>query len=386
MPPYGTTAVRDGIDVVPESPAWAALRQGKRLLLSAAALGLILSVSFALWLPDKFTSVARLLPPQQKQSGTVALLGQLGSLAQLGGVGMRSPSELYVAMLKSRSVADEIIARFDLRKVYGQETMADTRVKLAAESSLTADKTGVITIKVDDQDPDRAASIANAYSAALIALNQRLAVSEASQRRNFFEQQLGKARDELAKAEGNLRQFKESTGLIQPDGQAGLTVSASATLRAQVTSREVQLAGMRTYATESNPEVIGLQRELEGLRSQLARMDRNASVGKGDVLVAIGKAPEATLEYQRRVRELRYRETLFEVLARQYETARIDEAQDATVVQVLDSATVPEKRSGPWRTLIVLGGTLGVILAVAVGLVMRANASRQGFVAFSGVG
>ena len=314
----------------------------------------------SLLMPNWYTATTKILPPQQSQSSAAAMLGQLGALSGGAGqaLGIKNPNDTFVAMLKSRTVADNLIQQFALKGVYDEKLMMYARNELASNSNIASGKDGVITIEVDDKDPKRAADMATAYVEQLRDLTLHLAVGEAGQRRLFFETQLKKSKDDLAKAEVDLKQFQQKTGLIDPRGQAGLTVSAAASLRAQITAREVQLAAMRTFATEQNPQMLRIQEELTSLRSEMARMEKNSSTDKGDVLTPVGKAPEVGLEYIRKYRDVKYYETLVELLARQYEMARIDEARDATVIQVLDKAIPPERKSKPKRSLIVLLTTL----------------------------
>jgi uncharacterized protein involved in exopolysaccharide biosynthesis len=331
-----------------------------------AAVGLI-AVIVVLLLPKWYTATAKILPPQQGQSNAVAILGQLGALS--GGIasqalGLKNPSDIYVAMFKSRTVADRLIERFELKNVYGTD-LHYARRELASHSFISAGRDGVITIEVEDQDPKRAANIANGYIEDLHKLTVNLAVSEAGQRRLFFESQLKKAKNDLAASEGDLRSFSEKGGLINPQGQIGLSVAAAAALRGQIAAKEIQLAAMRSFATDQNPDMKRVAQELGGLRTELAKMEKDTTAGKGDVMVPFGKAPEIGLEYIRRFREMKYHETLFEVLAKQYEIARIDEAKDATLIQVLDTALPPEHRTRPHRALLVL---MSLFAAVVVSI------------------
>src|SRR5258706_7377954 len=207
--------------------------------------------------------------------------------------------------------------------------MLDARRELARNTSIVAGREGIINIEVDDKDPKRAADMATAYVEELRNQTLNLAVGEASQRRLFFEGQLKKARNDLTLAEMELKKFSESAGLMNPQGQLSLTVAAAASLRAQITAKEIQLAAMRSFATESNPDMKRIMQEVLGLRSELAKLEKDPTITKGDVMMPFGKAPGVALEYGRRFRDMKYHETLFEVLARQYEIARIDEAKDA---------------------------------------------------------
>lgn len=313
---------------------------------------LALAVSFVI--PKKFTATTRILPPQQTQSSAIAMLAQLNPLAAGLGkdLGLKNPSDLYISMLKSRTVEDNLINRFDLRKIYNYRTYFDTRSKLEDRSAISASKDGVITVSVEDRDPNRSAELANAYVDELYKLSQTLAVTEASQRRLFFQRQLETAKQDLAVAEAGLRQTQEKTGLIQLDGQAKAIIESTAALKAQIAAREVQLQRVRMFATEQNPEYQGLLQELSGLRAQLARVQQTEQGGNGDIGIATAKIPAAGLEYVRRYRDVKYYETIFELLAKQFEAAKLDEAKNAAIIQVMDVAVVPEKKSSPKRGLI----------------------------------
>jgi uncharacterized protein involved in exopolysaccharide biosynthesis len=349
-----------------------------RLVIGAPIIAGLMAVIVSLLLPKWYTATARILPPQQSQTNAVAILGQLGVFS--GGasqaLGLKNPSDVYVAMLRSRTIADKLIGRFDLGNVYDLTLLVDVRKELASNSRITAGRDGLIAIEVDDREPARAAAIANAYVDELRGMTLDLAVSEAAQRRLFFEGQLQKAKNDLVLAESALKRFTEDRGLVNPQGQIGLSVAAAASLRAQITAKEIQLSAMRAFATEDNPELRRSLRELAGLKGELAKLERESTEAKGDVLVPFGKAPEVGLEYVRKYRDVKYYETLYEVLAKQYEIARIDEAKDATLIQVLDRAIEPERKSRPRRALIV-SLTVLFALAASVAVALGIDAHRK---------
>jgi tyrosine-protein kinase Etk/Wzc len=293
------------------------------------------------------------------------LLGQLGGLAGLAGssMGIKNPADLYVGMLKSRSVADSIIARFELRKLYEKDTMVETRKEFSRNSSIAAGRNGLISIEFDDEDPKRAADIANAFVEALDKLTQSLAVTEAAQRRLFFERQLMQAKADLSKAEIALKTTQEETGLIKLDDQGRAIIEAVAALRGQIAAKEVELRAMRTFTTEKNPDYVRTEQQLAGLRSELLKLERAQVAGGGDILLPTGKVPEAGLEYLRKFRDVKYQETIFELLAKQFEAAKIDEAKEAAIIQIVDQAIAPDRKSKPKRAVIV------VVLTVLAGLV-----------------
>jgi uncharacterized protein involved in exopolysaccharide biosynthesis len=343
----------------------------KKLVLGMPVVGSILALVVALILPKWYEATAKIMPPQQSQTNAVAILGQLGAIAGAAGqsLGVKNPSDIYIAMLKSRTVSDRLIDRFELKRVYDEELLVEARRHLARNSSITAGRDGVITIAVEDTDPKRAADLANGYIEELRRLTVSLAIGEAAQRRAFFEGQLKKAKNDLAAAEIELKKFSQEAGLVNPQSQIGLTVGAAAALRAQISAKEIQLAGMRSFATETNPNIVTAMRELAGLRVELAKMEKDATATKGDVLVPFGKASEVGLEYIRKYRDMKYHETLFEVLSKQYEIARIDEAKDATLIQVLDEAVRPERKSKPrTRIIVAVSALFGLLIAIVLAL------------------
>jgi uncharacterized protein involved in exopolysaccharide biosynthesis len=357
------------------------LSQRKNTILKVTIAMAVITAIIVFLVPSTYTATASILPPEQKQSTLSAMLGQLGSISGLSDsdLGFKNPGDLFIGMLHSRTIQDRLIDKFDLRKVYRVKRYQDARKKLDARSYIVAEKEGLISISVDDHDPSRAAAMANAYVDELHNLNSELAISEAAQRRLFYEDKVNAERDALAVAEVQLKLAEEKTGLLQPDAQARVIIQSVADMRAQVAFREVQIEAMRTYATKDNPELQRAEQELAGLRTQLAKMERNTGdAGHGDIDLPTRKLPQAELEYLRRARDLKYHEALYEFLNKQLEAARIDEAKDAVVVQVVDKAVVPERKSGPHRTtIILLAALLAFLLTAATLLVMESLKRKQ---------
>lgn len=333
------------------------LAREKKPILRITLAATILAAIVVFLVPKMYTATATILPPQQNQSVLGALIGQVagGTVVDVRDLGLKNPSDVFVAMLKSRTAEDALVNRFDLRKVYYVKRYQDARRILEKRSEIDPEKEGLISIQVSDRDPKRAAQIANAWVEELRTLNQTLAVTEASQRRVFFEQKLAQERDDLAKAELDLKQIEQKTGVIQPDAQTRALIGAVADIRAQIAAKEVQLQSLRTYATENNPDVKRAQRELAALQAQSARISQmqqgGIEVGEGNLQVPTRRVAQASLEYLRVARELKYHESLYEFLARQLEAARIDEAKNAVVVQLVDRAVEPERKSSPQRLL-----------------------------------
>jgi uncharacterized protein involved in exopolysaccharide biosynthesis len=261
-------------------------------------------------------------------------------------------------------------------QAYDESTLTDARRVLEKATDISAGKDGVITLHVDDRDARRAAALANGYVDELHGMNQSLAVTEASQRRLFLEKQLQNVKQELANAEVSLKKTQQATGLIKLDDQGKAIIESVARLQAQVAAKEVQIGAMRSFITETNPDFILAQRELSGLRAQLARAEQDRK--RGGVLVPTDRIPEAGLEYARKFRDVKYYETIFELLAKQYEIAKIDEARDGSLIQVVDKAVEPEERSKPRRGLILvfaafIGLFFGVVLAFLKEAAVRAR-------------
>lgn len=357
------------------------LAKHKRLVLGLPFVAAIVAIVVALMLPKIYTATAQILPPQQKESSAAAMLGALSGAAGGAGslfgqaLGVRNPNDLYVGILKSRTIADRLIERFRLKELYGATTMLSARHALEEVTRITVGKDGLINIQVDDKIPERAADIANAYIEELDRLMQGIALTEASQRRLFFEKQLAKARQQLVAAELALRQAIDTKGIAGVDAQSRAVVGTAEQLRAQIAVKEIQLDAMRSFATERNPDALRLRQELASMKVELANLEG----GRG-----IGTKPSspAGLENVRKLRELKFLEVTVELLTKQYEIAKIDEAKDAVLIQVVDRAIPPDYKSKPKRALIVTlttlaAGFLAVLLAFVLEAIERAAGNPQ---------
>jgi tyrosine-protein kinase Etk/Wzc len=350
--------------------------ESRRRIAIFVLISMILGATVSVLMKPTFKAAAVILPPQQGQSLS-SMMGQLGSLISLtggGGGALKSPSDLYVGLLGSQTIADHLIAKFHLEGLYKTKTMEDTRTTLRGFSRFLATKDDLIHITVEDHDPKRASEMANAYVDELHELNSHLAISEAAQRRVFFDRELVDEKNALTTAENNLKQFEEKSGVIQLGGQSEALIQSIAQIRAEIASREVQIQSLRTYATDQNPEAVRTQQEINSLREQLARLEqdpRNTLMNSAGM--PAGRVPAVTLEYARRLREVKFHDSLYELLSRQYEAARIDEAKAAPIIQVVDPATPPDKKSGPHRTLITLGfGVIGFCIACVWSVALNA--------------
>jgi uncharacterized protein involved in exopolysaccharide biosynthesis len=350
------------------------LAKHKKLILGLPFVTAVLAAGISLLMPDIYTATTKILPPQQSQSGASAVLAQLGGLASLAGAagGFKNPNDVYVAMLNSRTVADNLIQRFDLMQRYETKYPSDARKALAGVARITAGLDGLIVVEVDDKNPQFAADVANAFVDELNKFTGVLAVSEASQRRLFFERQFEQATDNLTKAEAAARQALEKGGLVQVEGQGRAIVENTARLRGQITVKEVQIGAMRTFAADRNPDLQLAQRELESMKRELARIEGASGSGSGNARENSGPG----IDNLGLLRNVKYRETIYELLAKQYELAKIDEAKDSTLIQVLDKAIEPDRKSKPNRRKIVLLWTVAALFAGILWAFVRETTTR----------
>ena len=312
-------------------------------------------------LPVRYTATTKIMPPQQTQStASMLMMSQLtsasgGSLAALagGGLGLRNPNDIYIGMLTSRPIADAIIQKFGLMPAYHAKDMTEARKKLAGYTEVATEKNGFIAVSVIDKDKKRVAEMANAYTDQLRILTQTLAVTEASQRRLFYEEQLRQAKDALLAAELAFQQVQQQKGLVQLDAQAKAMIEGIAALRAQVAAKQVEVQALRSYSTEQNPDVQLAEKELTSLEAEEARLEQS-NHSPGIAGLGLGNVPAAGLEYLRAAHELAYRQALFDMLMKQYDAARLDEAKEAAIIQVVEPAIEPDRKSSPKRILIVL--------------------------------
>lgn len=326
------------------------------LVLGPLAAGLLaLGISFVI--KPTFTATTVFMPPQQQQGAAAMMLQSLGALGGLAGAatGIKNPNDQFVAFLNSTAVADALIDRFKLMDRYESDFKVDARKTLEANSKIASGKDGLITVDVDDKDPAVAAAMANAYVEEFGHLLNRLAVTEAQQRRAFFEQQLVQTKDKLTRAEQALQAGGVNASALKSDPQAA--VAAIAQLQAQIAAQEIKLASMRGYLTESAPDFKQAQTELAALRAQFARVEQSGNAPSG-----------ASADYVARYRDFKYFETLFELFAKQFELAKVDEAREGAVIQVVDTAQAPERKSKPQKALIAVLTTLasGFILLLFV--------------------
>lgn len=331
------------------------VRRWRLLILLPLSAGLLaLGVSFLV--PPVYTASTQLLSPQQPSSTAAALLGSIGGAAgALGGSlsGLKNPADQWIGLLRSRIVVDSIVKRFELKALYEVDYEFQARNSLAANSRITVGKDGLIGIEVDDESPERSAQLVAAYVEELQRLTNSLAVTEASQRRLFFQRQLADAKDGLVKAEVALKEGGINASVLKTSPEAAVTQLAQA--QAALAAQEVKLSVMRGSMTVDNPEFKQAALELASLREQLQKVEQDKP----------GQAQGDAAQYVTRYREFKYYETLFELFARQYELARADEAKDGALVQVVDPVLVPEYKSRPKRALIATLVTMFALILCA---------------------
>jgi uncharacterized protein involved in exopolysaccharide biosynthesis len=355
------------------------LSEYRKTITLSIGISTAIGILICIFVKPTFTASAIILPPQQGQS-LATMMGQLSALASLAGAAgnnsaFKTPSDMYIGILESRTIADNLISKYHLQELYKTRRMEDTRLALKNNSRFLAGKDGLIHISVEDHDPNRASELTNAYVDELYSMNSHLAITEAAQRRVFFDQELADEKSALGTAEEELKKTAQQTGIIHLGGQAESIIRSLAVLRAEIASREVEINSMRMFATEQNPVTVRIREEINALRQQLSKLENDPrSQGLSDTVgISVERMPAVSLEYVRKLRDVKYHETLYELLAKQYEAARIDEAKAAPVIQVVDRAVPPDKKSGPHRLWILLGcGLIGFVIGYVVAIVTRA--------------
>ncbi len=351
-----------------------ALGQERKTLLFVFLLGSCLSLAVALLMPRSYVASTVLLPPQQQNSAAASALAQLGALGGMAGgaAGVKSPDEMYVALLKSRSVQDGLIAQLKLKEHYETDTLDQTRKILGGQINISGDKkSGFITVEATDKDAAFSAVLANAHVGELRKILTRLAITDAQQRRMFFEQQVNKTKSALNEAESKFRQAQTTSGLVVTQALAEAGVKEGAQLRGQIAAREVQQQTLARFATPEHPEAQRVSAELSALRRQLADIEQ----GTGKNSRANANGTQAVQAF----RDMKVQEAMLETLIKQLEIARADEAKEGPLLQQVDQATAPEKPSKPKRLMVLMTGTMaGLMLGLVVALLNHARKTSSG--------
>lgn len=351
-----------------------------RRMILAITLGFgILGLAAAWIVRPSFTSHTIILPPRQHTSMAANMMSELSNLGMMsglvnGGLGIKNEVDLYVALLKSDTIADNLINEFDLQHEYKAKYLSQARKDLAKHTTIKADlKSNLITIDFTDHDPHRAAAIANAYVDQYRKLSQQLAITEAGQRRIFFQRQMLQAKNDLENAEEALVSTEQKTGLVALDSQERAQIESAAVLRAQITVKQAEIQSMQAYATPENPQLIEAQRSLASLQDELNKMGAGGLTVGREFAVPQTKVPKEGMEYIRRLRDVKYYTTVFDILARQFEAAKLDEAREGQLVQVVDPALVPDCKSSPNRILwTVVALLIGFAISIAIAFTLAA--------------
>jgi len=340
------------------------------LVLGPLAAG-VTALGISYLIPPTYTAKTQFLPPQQQQSAAASMLASLGSLGGLAGAvgGIKNPADQFVAYLKSVTIQDSLIERFKLLERYDAETKTEARLDLKENVRIASGKDGLISVEVEDKDPKFAAELANAHVEELGKLLGRLAITEAQQRRLFFEKQLTQAKEKLIKSEIELKSTGVSGSVLKSNPASA--VAAVAGIQAGITAQEVKLGAMRGYLAETAPEFKQALNELANLKAQLAKQEKDTPSSSN--ITAQG-------DYVSKYREFKYNETLFELFAKQFEIAKVDESREGAVIQVLDTAQAPDRKSKPKKALIAIIAALAVGFALLLFVFFRQalnNASKD---------
>ena len=341
------------LDLVDVVTAWGA-RKGRIALVTVAAGAIAFGLTYLM--PLTYTARTTFIPPQQQQSAASTLMSSLGALSGLsGGAASRSPAEQYVSLLQRENVANRIVDKFDLMKVY------ETRYRFGARGSLSRNsrislgkKDGLITVEVDAASPQLAADIANQYVAELRRMSSELVLSEAQERRVFFEAKLKETRTALEAAQAALQRSGFDAGALRAEPRTA--AEAYAHIRAEITTAEIRLQTTRRAFADSSPEVQQQLVTLSALKSQAAKLESRSDADRGDA------------GYVATYREYKYQEGLFEAFSKQYEMARLDESREGASVQVVDVAALPEYKSKPKRAAVALSVAMAALVAMLVGI------------------
>jgi tyrosine-protein kinase Etk/Wzc len=340
----------------------------------------VISITISLLLPKIYSSTTMILPPQQDQ-GMMGMMSQMigGDLSLLAGsmLGKSTPAEQYASILESDRIKGAIIDRFNLMKEYDVDYRLDMYKKMDDIVDVSVGKKdGIISITVEDKDPKKAADIANAYTDELEKVTVKLSSSGAGQNKIFLADRLAKAKVDLAKAEDALKLYQKKNKALDITEQAKATIEGVAQLKAQLAIQETQLASLRAYLTDDNDEVKTAKAAIANIIAQIASLEGN---GNGSSIPSVGSVPALGEQYLRLMREFKIQETLVELLTKQYEMAKLSEANDVANVQVIQRAEVPDRKAKPKRSLIVLLSTFAAgFVAVLFAFMCDAGSRMSG--------
>jgi tyrosine-protein kinase Etk/Wzc len=369
----------DPVFAMPEPPTGRSLlrllRDHPRLTLVPCGLALATGLVVTLATPKIYESVATVLAPRESRTD-----GLLSGLAAVSGLLVQAPApalpsltpnrDVLTSVLRSRTMAGELVERFGLQARYRSRHVDDAIATLRRTTTVSVSKEGVISVAVEDTDPRLAAQMANFYLDELDRVVARFGMGEASRQRRFLTEQLARAKAQLDTAEDGLRRFQEDNRAIVLQEQTRGAIEAAARLKAEILAEEVQLGVLRDFATDANPEVVVRRRRIDEMNRQLARMQhgqgpaRTTTGGEPrDYSVPFSRVPEVGLELARLTRDVKVQESLVTILTQQVEQARIAEAKDIPVVQILDRAVPAARHSKPRLPLnLALAAVIGLLV------------------------
>ncbi len=354
------------------------LAKHKKLILGLTTLFAVLSIAYVLLATPIYQASTKIMPPtSNKQSQMMSMMAQAGLPGFASGLatdalGIKTPGDLFVGLANSRTIQDKLIKRFDLMTRYESENLDLTRENLSNVTSAATDaKTGLINISVEDKDPSFAAQLANAYVEELQVFLEKIAISDASQQRLFLEEQVKETQVNLLKAENELTEYQKKTGILNAGQQASSLMSAIATFRARISAKEVELQTAETFASPNNPRIQKLRAEVKGLKEQIQKLEAQATEGSEESF-NLNELPDAGMEYLRKMRDQKFYETLYGMLLSQFEQAKMAEAQEPAIIQVIDEAVPPQLKAKPKRKqVVVLATVLGFFLSIFLSFIFE---------------
>lgn len=367
------------------------LWESRKVLIRTAGAAFVFSGLASFLVPNRYTAITRLMPPDQMYSGAAMLAAaasaQSGAGTALGSVagdllGLKSSGALFVGILQSRTICDDLVSKFNLKRVYWDRRHEDARNDLMGYTHVTEDrKSGIITVEVTDRSAQRAAAMAGEYVSELDHVVARLNTSSAHRERIFLEQRLQEVDRDLEDAENGFSQFASKNTAIDIPAQGKAMIEAAATLEGHLIAAETELQSLKQIYADENVRVRATQAEVNELRRQLDKLGGTSSPSRlpaatgepASVYPSIRQLPLLGVNYADLYRNMKVQESVFETLTREYELAKVQEAKETPSVKVIDPPEIPEKKSSPHRLLIVLGATLASLAGAATLLVGQAR-------------
>ena len=331
------------------------------------------ATTYAFLAPFVYRAECRVLPPGSGRGG--GLLAQLGGFASMFGIsGSSSTGQMLVGIIKGDGVVDAIIDKFNLMEEYKQEIRLNARKAVLGNLEAEEDaKSGIVSIAFLDEDPQKAADIANEFVRQLQVKLSEIAFRDAQEKREFFEEQLRQAQQQLIEAENAMMKYQQNSGVLALGSQTASLLGSIASIRSQIAAKNVEISSLSSYARKDNPRLKLAQSQLEAMTRELHRLEeeqrrterRQGRMLSGDILSSLGNVPELSVEYMRYERDLRFANVKYDAMLRQYENAKLSEASDFSTVQIVDPATPPDWKFKPKRAqIMVIGTLLGLALGV----------------------